>query len=287
MSGESRPDLIVSRRAARPQFGGDRELDELMDDLAAIAVRNAREPQDTLEAELWASSMIGSWRLRALPRGDTHEIFFASLVRALEKLGSVDALATLLALSLVAPGIHGKRCRAAARRLAGTGVPQPRWSADIGPAVPTSAALMYDASFDDGVTVLIEFWARGSGPQTLGIYVDHNLGGVVKDAFLAGPLSHARASISRGPVGLRELDLDEARTRVEAALETLDQTYDAPVDDDVWMLRALIDARMRLLPGGFELGSDYAEVLQEEREALLAAVEPRATATPWSSHASS
>ena len=40
----------------------------------------------------------------------------------------------------------------------------------------------------------------------------------------------------------------------------LDHTLDPPVDEDVRPMRALIDARMRLLPDGFELPDDRDEI---------------------------
>jgi len=101
------------------------------------------------------------------------------------------------------------------------------------------------------------------------------MGGLVKDVFLAGPLSEVRSKFNRhapNQVGLviRDLDLAEARARAEAALYMLDHTYDPPVNEDVRPLRALVDARMRLLPAGFELSDDHQEVRPEERDALLA-----------------
>ena len=93
--------------------------------------------------------------------------------------------------------------------------------------------------------------------------------------FLAGPLAEVREELTRhapdqAGVAIRELDLGEARARVEAALYMLDHTFDPPVSEDVHELRALTDARMRLLPGGFELPDTYVEVTPAEREALLA-----------------
>jgi hypothetical protein len=100
------------------------------------------------------------------------------------------------------------------------------------------------------------------------------MGGLVKDAFLAGPLSEVRSKLApraHDGVGLalRELSLGEARARVEAALFMLDHTYDPPVEEDVRALRALVDARIRLLPDGFELADEYHEVSVQERERLL------------------
>jgi hypothetical protein len=50
----------------------------------------------------------------------------------------------------------------------------------------------------------------------------------------------------------------------------LDHTYEPPVSEDVRPMRALIDARIELLPDGFELADDDEEVHVEERGALLA-----------------
>ncbi|MDP9260974.1 MAG: hypothetical protein M3O89_03280, partial [Actinomycetota bacterium] len=109
----------------------------------------------------------------------------------------------------------------------------------------------------------------------IGIYIDHNMGGLVKDVFLAGALSEVRRQMGRkapNQVGLaiRDIDLAEARARAEAAFDMLDHTWDPPVNEDVQPMRALIEARLRLLPEGFELPDEYVEVTPEERDALLA-----------------
>ena len=130
--------------------------------------------------------------------------------------------------------------------------------------------------------MIVEFDGYGEEPHTLGIYIDHNLGGLVKDVFLAGSLSDVRAKLSeRAPNGVqlavRDLELAEARARIVAALDVLDHTYDPPVDEDVMRLRALIEARVDLLPAGLQLGDDYEEVPQAERQRMLQAF----LATPY------
>jgi hypothetical protein len=56
-----------------------------------------------------------------------------------------------------------------------------------------------------------------------------------------------------------------------AAVDVLDHTYDPPIDEDVMRLRALIEARVDLLPAGLQLGDDYEEVPQAERQRMLEA----------------
>lgn len=268
-AGRACPD----RRAPRARQA-DRELAELLAGMAVIAARDAHQPSDALEAEQWASGLIGTWHVRPMPGEDVEGLFFPGFVDALEKLGTARALATLRALSTVGAGDHGRRARAAADRLAAGGRSEPPWAEALGGARPTTAALMYDEAFDDGVSVLVEFASPDDGPHTLGIYIDHNMGGLVKDVFLAGPLHEVRAELDRraaaevGPA-VRDLGLAEARTRVEAALDMLDHTYDPPVSEDVRPLRALIDARIGLLPDGFEPADHWEEMAPSERDELL------------------
>jgi len=241
----------------------DLALAELLAGMAEIATRDAGEPTDALEAEQWASMLIGTWHARPMPGQDVEAMFFPGFVDALEALGATPALATLRALAAVGGEAHGRRASAAADRLAARGLAESRWAATLGQAHPTAAALMSEEAFDDGLSVMVEYAGPGYEPHTLGIYIDHNMGGLVKDVFLAGPLTEVRGQFNRDApnhVGLviRDLDLDEARARVEAALYMLDHTYDPPVSEDVRPLRALVDARMRLLPDGFELPDDYS-----------------------------
>ncbi len=251
------------------------ELAELLAGMAEIASRDADEPADALEAEQWASSIIGTMHTCPMPGEDIEAIFLPGFVDALEDLGTAAGLATLRALGAVCARDFARRACAAGDRLAAAGLPEPAWAADLDNTRPTAAALMSEEAFDDGISVLLEFEAPGIEGHTVGIYIDHNMGGLVKDSFLAGPLSEVRAQLNRtapNGVGLviRDLDLAEARARVAAALYMLDHTYDPPVSEDVRPMRAFIDARMRLLPDGLELSDDYEEVTPEERDALLA-----------------
>ena len=246
-----------------------------MDGLVPTVLRSVGTLEDALEAECWASELISMWRGRQLIDGDAEEVFLPAFIRALERKGSPKSLATLRALSAVGSESHARKAGAAANRLAGRGVSEPPWAGQLGHAEPVAAELMYEEAFDDGVSVLVEFAPPDGERHTLGIYIDHNLGGLVKDAFLAGPLDEVRSELSSRAhdgvgLALRRLDLAEARARIEAGLYMLDHTYDPPVGDDVCALRGLVDGRVRRLPDGFELPEDYDEMSVEEREGLLA-----------------
>ncbi len=243
--------------------------------MAEIAAEGGLEPSDALEAELWASGMVYTWRAGARPGVDVDQVFGAGLVGALEKLGGAGALAALRAMAAVGAESYVLLVREAADRLVQAGVAEPSWSGEVGRSRPVAALLMCEEAFDDGVSVLVEFTTPGDERHTLGVYIDHNMGGLVKDAFLAGPLAQVSATLARHdttsvPLELRELDLAEARVRIDAALYMLDHTIDPPVEEDVRPLRALIQARSRLLPESIVPPDELEVLTPRERAGLLA-----------------
>lgn len=243
--------------------------------IAELTASDADRPVDALDAEQWASTILGMMNAAPLPPGeDVVDTFLPAFIAALEGLGTRKALATLRALAAVSPPDHTAPASAAADRLAGTGLREPGWAVDLCGLQPTAAALMYDETFDDGMSIMVEFTAPNVETHTIGVYVDHNMGSLVKDVFLAGPLSEIRsqtseAAPSHAGLAIRDFPVDEARARAEAAFYMLDHTWGAAVDEDVAAMRALIEARLRLLPEGFELPGEYVEVAPDERAALL------------------
>src|SRR4051812_6684683 len=263
--GRSRQSSAGRGRPAAP------DVRRLLADLAEITCRDAHEPSDALEAEEWASSIIGNLELGE----DNGAVFLPGFVDALAARADAPALAALRALSAVAAPDHAARARAAADQLAASDLHEPVWAGGLGHVRPTAAALLHENVFDDGVSVMVEFSSPGAEPHTVGVYVDHNLGGLVRDTFLAGPLADVRAHLDRGAsedgdLAHHDLDLAEARARLENAFCMLDHTLGPPVDESVLSLRALIEARIRLLPAGFELADDFQEMVPEQRDALLA-----------------
>ncbi|HEY6888601.1 MAG TPA: hypothetical protein VI300_12500, partial [Solirubrobacter sp.] len=175
------------RRQRRKQKGEARARsralspERMLAEVAELAASSVAEVIDALDAEQWASSLMGTWRLDA-PLGEPVDpVLFPGFVRALEALGTTGALAALRALSAVG----APHTREASDRLAESGLPEPAWADGLGQARATAAALLEEPAFDDGVSVLVEFTEPGGEFHTLGVYIDHNLGGLVKDVFLA------------------------------------------------------------------------------------------------------
>jgi hypothetical protein len=264
-----------SRSAARRSAAHSHrdEVEDGLAELARIAVNNAQAPGDGLEAELWASCLLGAADTPEIADRGTQRQFQLKLIGAIERLATADALATLRAMSAV--GAPAQRCRAAAGadRLAARGLQEPRWADELATACPVAAALTCDELFDDGCSVIVEFDGPGPEPHTLGMFIDHNLHGLATDVFIAGPLDEVReqmlsVSDRHSPISVRDLDLSEARARVYAGLDALDDAYLPPVNEDVPRLRALIEARMTLLPAGHVPGRGADAISEKDRVQL-------------------
>jgi hypothetical protein len=253
----------------------ERELAEMLGTMAELAAAGAGEPSDALDAEQWISGLVGTWQMGPTPDPDADRLFGPGLVLALEHLGGSGALTVLCALAAIGDESYASLARQAGDRLVGAGVTGPSWLEGLGQAKPVAALLMCDDDgFDDGLSVMVEFATPGVEHHTLGIYIDHNMGGLVKDVFIAGPLSSVRKQLERSApdrdrLALRELDLAEARARAQDALEIFDHTLAPPVDDDVRSLRAFMYARIGTLPEGGVGPGDEPEVTLGERERLL------------------
>lgn len=244
----------------------------MLADLAGSLAEEAAELGNALEAELWASQVEGTWRSRSLLEEAT-AAFADGLLKALERHGDDGARAALTALGAACSPPLGPRSAGAAKRLGKRGAAEPAWAGALGAASPTEAKLMHDEIFDDAVTVLVEF-EHPDGAHVLGVLIDNNLGRLAKDFFVGASLEEiARLAADQEtdhPIQLSPLGLDAAATQIAAAVQLTDEILDPPVADDYWSFRALIDARLRVLPQAGETPA-VPEVSIEERERLVQA----------------
>jgi hypothetical protein len=219
-----------------------------------------------------ASGMWSVWSREHLPGLDTVEVFAGGLIAYTAERRSPEALMVLRALGAVAPDPYGSRARLAADRLAGAGVADPSWADLLGLATPTSACFMFDRVDNDGASVMIGFDSP-VGAHTLGIYINHNLGGLAEGAYVAPvPIEAALEPPSDDEIAARleyrHIPVAEAAARWRDALEITAMTVDPPVDQDMLDLGALLMARLSTMaPTGKVPQQD--EIGPEERGRLI------------------
>lgn len=226
-----------------------------------------------LEVEAWASTVWNVFERQQLVGADAVEVMGGGLIAYAGRDGSPASLIVLRALAAVAPEPYGTKAARAADRLVAAGASEPTWSALPGAQQATKAVLQFDPVDDDGITVMVGFDGLG-GPDTVGLYIDFNLGRMAKDVFIvAATVDEVRDRLETDAVAegivFRDVTLTDAAAWWSEALATTDITLEPPVDDDVFRLRPLVDARLSVLPPGGEIPVAY-ELNDAERDELLA-----------------
>ena len=234
-----------------------------------LAAAAAQEKQ-AIDVEQLASMATAKWG-----RGNVYERppFETSpeveLVTHLERVGDTGALLMLRGLARVAGGAVAPAAAKAADRLARAGVLAPSWSEAIGAATPTGAWMIPDSDFDDGEILFAEFQQPGCPRHTVGIYVDHNMGGVAKIIGLTVSMEETTAELY-GLGTPQPLPLEEMGPRMRAALKKVHPLRRRSFDHEDAVHYALACARADALPSGSAFPADPVEVTPDERFALLA-----------------
>jgi hypothetical protein len=247
-------------------------LEEVFGRLLRSAAKELTDDLPALVAEIWASQIWSIWEKQELIGMDAVAVFGGGLIEHASKASSPAALAVLRALGSVAPEPYGSKARRAADRLAASGSKEPAWGPVVGGGQPTGACLLYDPVDDDGVMVLAEFDGPGDA-STVGVYVDHNLGGIAKD-LLAVPAGINQVVAVQGDhdesqgIVHRAISLDEAAARWREGLAMTDMTLEPPVSEDFDGLRALVESRLDRLPPGRHLDLS-TQMSEEQRDELL------------------
>ncbi|HUO74578.1 MAG TPA: plasmid pRiA4b ORF-3 family protein [Solirubrobacteraceae bacterium] len=247
--------------------------------VARMIARSAADVDSALDAEAWASHLLGTFREQrhGLPFPDAVEVdpallFGEPLVTRLATFGDSAAMVALASLAEVDGGELGVL---AAELLAGStpvaGVP--RWVEQIGASEVVGAAVMSEAVFDDARTVLLESRHPDGETMVVGVLIDRNLGGLAKDVLLAESIEQVAGAMGRYSSGEEaELELERiepgvAAGLIRAAIARTDMTWDPPVDEDFWSGRALALLRVDQTLGVVE-PPELAELSSEERDRL-------------------
>jgi hypothetical protein len=264
-----------SGKVARPSNQGYRPVDHRVPPLVrdARAALGARTPYELIAlasglVEVNTPRPIDRWRggdavSERTDFGELLESFVRSEFPAMTNL-------TRAMLPMITDDVVARRT---AQLLADSpAAPMPAWLTDIA-EISIEGTLEMVHVLGDGDNVLVGWRWRHGGGATAVVYIDHNVGGIVKDAFvLPMPLERTVEEFRR--IGddpdqvLRPLAPADARARIEMAIRGAEITM-PPFESDTWpACRPLVDWVVSRLPAG---GADYErpEWTEAEREALL------------------
>lgn len=245
--------------------------------MARQICREAGTLGGALEAELWASALLGAlWSQRfVLPpehaAGDYGPALGGPLIEAVARVGGPGSATALTVIQRVDDGELGMRAGELAAELPDPAAP-PMWLAGVGEAEVERAAVMREDIFDDGFTVFIESLHSDGERHAVGVYVDNNLGVMAKDILLADSIERVGDVMGANPdphgeLRLEPIDPGVAAGQIYAALELTDMTFAPPVGEDFAGLRALAMMRADETPG-LRPASERDAIGPEERDAL-------------------
>jgi hypothetical protein len=273
-----RPGGHPAKVAARRERAQARRLDpdDGPESLARLILLDSESLTGALDAELWASRMLGKfWEQRvSLPLSEASDsalVYGGPLVEEFARLGGTRAYMVLRIIEAVEDGELGLM----AGRLAGrvSGDPEaPPWLDEVGNATITAAAVMRDYIFDDGFTVFLEARHRSGETHTVGVYIDNNLGRMAKDILFADSIDRVAEVMRENPDQGDDLRLDalDPATAAAEALEALvltEMTLDPPVSEDYAALRAIALLRAYEAPANGQ-PKPHEEIAQAQRDAL-------------------
>lgn len=197
-----------------------------------------------------------------------------------ESFLSVPIAETTAALHVLAEYLEDELLVARIRRgLAQRRHPMPDQVSQFAQLEVGRACVMTDP-LGDGEDVILELHAPGVPPSSMLIYVDHNLGALLKDAFVADDFDTTIARLTeishdQGlPATFEEITHADVRARVEEALAAYDRDDHGVPPGETWpAMRAFVGYSVRGLPEGgtgYDDGSDR-DALDEEDEAIVLA----------------
>jgi hypothetical protein len=197
-------------------------------------------------------------------RGEAEHVTLSALIESFAEVVLPETTALLAALAELGPD---ELTRARVRRVLSDRAERlPDWLTRLGEA-SVYRAMESTHVLGDGDNVLLG--ARLPGHElTAAIYIDHNLGTVVKDAFPApspiGDVMGRLQAAARDPdISHRDLGLADARARVAQAIEVGAITF-PPFETETWPAsRPLTEWLLRLMPEG---GTGYVRPTWSEAQ---------------------
>ncbi|RCV56999.1 hypothetical protein [Marinitenerispora sediminis] len=260
---------------------------------AARALLAMRHP---LDAELVVSELLGAWWGQRVPGIDVGRLLGEGLVRYASSAATPAALALLAGVAALDPSRQQRvLAKTSMLRLMRRGVARPEWATQLGEVRPVECHVS-GTRFGDTDDIICTFrYATDPGPDdeaghALIAVVDHNSGGVLRDAWVTSKvtrlLEHCRRKAAEDPMAtLSAVSPERARAILEAALERTERAVPSGSADgtarseapdgaqapggSLAAHHALLRARLRALPRAERPAA--APVWGRDRRAVLAA----------------
>ena len=156
--------------------------------------------------------------------------------------------------------------------LKGRRQPMPAWLTGLGTTVIERVVEMTHV-LGDGDDYFLEVRLPSGATMTALVYVDHNMGGIVKDAFVIGEefaeVEEVIHSNAEPETSVADLDPAVARAELTQAIEWGARTFPQPETDTWPACRPLVEWLVRMLPAD-GLARERREWTDDELEALRA-----------------
>ncbi len=199
---------------------------------------------------------------RSTDRANLIESFVET--RIVETTGLLTAIAELCGEEVMSAQIR--------RELALRRHPLPAWLARLGEATPSGRAVAMVEPLGDGDNILVATRLADGREITAVVFVEHNLGGLVKDAFvvpdgLDAVVAHMRRLSDDPDIVFIELDPADARARITEAIRIAAMTV-PPFESEAWPgSRRLVEWMVAKLPEGGR-GYEIPQWTERQQRAL-------------------
>ncbi|HEV7935337.1 MAG TPA: hypothetical protein VGP70_23865 [Actinomadura sp.] len=220
-------------------------------------LRHAREllaVRSPLDAELIVSKILGAWWGRRLDDSDVEEMVGEALVEHAARAGTPAALALLTGMAYLGTSRQAAMAERSALDLMDRGVARAGWADRVGMVAYEECFTSRDV-YGDQDSIVCTFTYGGDERHAVVVLVDHNFGGMVRDAWVSSQvdklLDHCRREDQDNPL-MRFEHMEPGRTRalLESALSVTDGMRDPPVNENFASYHAFVRARVRTLPPG-------------------------------------
>lgn len=207
---------------------------------------------DPLQVEILISEISSAWSGPLTGAADVgpEVVIGEGFIDYAERSGTAAALAMLRVIAVLGTDRQRPKADAAADRLAARGVPDAAWASELG-GLRVTGCWAYGDIYGDQTSVLLGFERAGQRHSVI-VVVEHNMGEIATDAFIADPLEQVLEGlandVAQRRLTLRAISPAVARGIVEAALVATDMTSDPPLSRAYWLTRSLVLARLRVLP---------------------------------------